>query len=177
MHRLLFFFLAGMFVAIGASCSSPGVLDDDEPDTPEIIIDDTINDNDTAATDTTAADEDSVSAISVAEVQNLYVEGDVVPVAVCGYIVGTVKSSFATGCNFVAPFTVETNLLLADSREPASIGECMPVELRKGTSIRDSLNLVSNPNMLGVKVMIRGALQRYFKVAGIKNVYEFTVLD
>jgi hypothetical protein len=31
--------------------------------------------------------------------------------------------------------------------------------------------------MLGAKVMIRGALQRYFKVAGVKNVYEFTVLD
>lgn len=177
MHRLVLFFFVGMLAVIGAACSSPGVLDDDEPDTAEIIIDDTVTENDTAATDTMAAGDDSVAAVSVAEAQSLYVEGDAVPVVVCGYIVGTVKSSFATGCNFAAPFSVETNLLLADSKEPAGNDECMPVELRKGTAIRDSLNLVSNPGMLGAKVVIGGVLQRYFKVVGIKSASEFIVLD
>ena len=155
MHRLVLFFFVGMLAVIGAACSSPGVLDDDESDTAEIIIDDTVTENDTAATDTTAAGDDSVAAVSVAEAQSLYVEGDAVPVVVCGYIVGTVKSSFATGGN----------------------DECMPVELRKGTAIRDSLNLVSNPGMLGAKVVIGGVLQRYFKVVGIKSASEFIVLD
>ena len=31
--------------------------------------------------------------------------------------------------------------------------------------------------MLGAKVMISGVLQRYFKVAGIKNVDDFAILD
>ena len=120
---------------------------------------------------------DTASAISVAEAQSMYVVGDLQPVVVRGYIVGTVQSTFATGCNFAAPFTVETNLLLADSRNPSDKSSCLPVELIKGRTIRDSLNLVSNPDMFGAKVAIYGVLQRYFKVAGIKSATVFAVLE
>lgn len=168
MRMLRALLIIAISAAMSAACSGPGMLD--EPFGAETVTGDSL-----AVVDSTRID--SASAISVAEAQSMYVDGDALPVVVRGYIVGTVKSSFATGCNFDAPFTVETNLLLADSRNPYDKSICIPVELIKGRTIRDSLNLVSNPDMFGAKVAICGVLERYFKVAGIKSATAFAVLE
>lgn len=163
MNKTIFSLIVGLLFLVVAGCSSPGVLD-----------------SETAANDSAIADSiafDTVTGISVRSAQNLYAADSVKPVVVCGYIVGTVKGSFASGCDLTPPFSVETNLLLADSINPASIYECMPVELQKDTRIRKKLNLVDNPHMCGRKVVIRGMLQKYFKVAGLKSTNRFRICE
>ena len=160
-----------LIVAVG--CSGPGVLDDEEPIAPTpIVVNDTTNDDD----DDTAHIE-PISAYSIAEAQAKYAEDVKLPVVVSGYIVGTVKGPIASGCNFAAPFTVETNLLLADTPDTYDPSACLPVELKKGSTIRSKLNLVDNPGRLGIKVVIAGVLQRYFRVAGLKSVSDFVIIE
>lgn len=154
----------GLLLCSMTGCNGPGVLDSDSSGA-----------NDSAVADSLAFD--TVTGISVRSAQNLYVADSVKPIVVCGYIVGTVQGTYSKGCDFTAPFSVETNILLADTVNPASVYECMPVELQKDTKIRSKLNLVDNPHMRGRKVVIRGALQRYFKVAGLKSTNRFRICE
>ncbi len=82
-----------------------------------------------------------------------------------GYVVGTVKGSMKSGCQFEPPFSVETNVLLADTIT-TDWRNCMPVEL--DTDFRQySLSLVDNPDYLHEIRRIYGRLDTYFNVAGI----------
>ena len=156
-----------LLILIAAGCDTPGVLDEEpsQTDTTPLLADTT----DTLSTT------DTIDCLTIAQAQALYNESDALPATVCGYIVGTVKGSFKSGCNFAPPFTVETNILLSDSIAPTDIYSCLPVELKKNSPARDSLNLVANPAMLGTKVIISGTLIKYFKVAGIKSVFAFSI--
>jgi len=93
---------------------------------------------------------------------------------VSGYIVGGDLTSAAA--SFDEPFTSRTNLLLG-SRSSASAREtCMSVQLPSG-NVRDALNLVDNPQMLGRKVVLKGDIvEDYFGLVGLKNVTDFKVL-
>jgi hypothetical protein len=51
----------------------------------------------------------------------------------------------------------------------------MPVELPTG-SIRDALNLVSNPGNLNKQVLIKGDLTTYYSAPGLKNPKEFQII-
>ena len=46
----------------------------------------------------------------------------------------------------------------------------MPVELKKGTDVREEANLVDNPEALGRRIGLLGLVKTYFKVVGLKNV-------
>lgn len=82
-----------------------------------------------------------------------------------GYIVGTVKGSMKSGCQFEPPFTVETNVLIADIF-PTSWWNCMPVKL--DTEFRQyELSLVQNPDFLHEVRRIYGTIGTYFGVPGI----------
>lgn len=143
-------------------CSGPGILDNEVIDRDKVV-------GDTISHDTVALDVDTVVWMSVADAQRIYDSDDIKYVIVCGYIVGTVKSSMVSGCDFEAPFTAKTNLLLADTPAPESADDCLSVELKKGSDARNSLNLVANPHLLGSRVVVCGTLQRYFRVAGVKS--------
>ena len=95
-----------------------------------------------------------------------------------GYIIGQVNgASISSGLDTEAPFegstnsdgsvaTQGTNLMIASAQgETTTI---VPVALPKG-ELRDAFNLVENPDMLGVEVLICGELIKYFGVPGIKN--------
>ncbi len=164
MKKTFFFLIFGLLLYSMAGCNSPGVVDSDSSDT-----------NDSAVAD--SLEFDTVTGISVRSAQNLYVADSVKPIIVTGYIVGTVQGTYSKGCNLTPPFTVETNLLLADTTNPSSIYDCMPVELQKDTRIRKKLNLVDNPHMCGRKVVIRGYLRKYFRVAGIKSTNRFRICE
>ncbi|KAB3530522.1 DUF6359 domain-containing protein [Alkaliphilus serpentinus] len=86
--------------------------------------------------------------------------------SVVGYIVGTVT----TGPTYQreGPFTVYTNLAIADSPEETDASKILPVQLPSG-SIRTELNLVDNPQNLGKKIVINGSLEAYFGVSGLKS--------
>lgn len=90
---------------------------------------------------------------------------------VCGYIVGGDLTS--TSASFAAPFSSRTNILLGPRSSVSSRSSCVSVNLPSG-HVRDELNLVDNPNMLGRKVCIKGdVVEAYYGMTGIKNVVDF----
>ncbi len=92
---------------------------------------------------------------------------------VVGYIVGacdrTMKNALFTADEIRAA-GVNTNLLIADSKDERDASRCMPVELKKGTDVREEANLVDNPEALGRRIGLLGLVKTYFKVVGLKNV-------
>ena len=89
-----------------------------------------------------------------------------------GYIVGTASSG--TNYDQVAPFTVATNLGLADNPNETNPAKILPVQL-PNTKVRIDLNLVDHPENFQKKVAITGSLEAYFSVPGLKSAssYEF----
>lgn len=83
-----------------------------------------------------------------------------------GYIVGVTKST--SSYSHSSPFTIATNIAIADSPTETDPGKILPVQLPSGY-VRSGLNLVDNPGNLGRKVQITGSLEAYFTVPGLKN--------
>lgn len=102
-----------------------------------------------------------------------------------GFIVGYVNGqAYADGCVFgntaaEGAEVSETNILIADSKTETDVNKCMPVQLPKGT-VRDALNLNTNPANLGKELTINAYITKYFNVPGLKKdgdaTYEY-VLD
>jgi hypothetical protein len=91
---------------------------------------------------------------------------------VWGYIVGGDLTSSAV--NFEAPFTKNSNLAIAPSASCNNRDECMSVELASGSDIREAVNLVDHPDMLGRKIYIQGTVKSsYFGLVGLKSIKEF----
>lgn len=90
---------------------------------------------------------------------------------VCGYVVGgDLTSSSAV---FDGPFTSRTNILLGSRSSAAERSSCLSVQLPSG-EVRDALNLVDNPNMLGRKVYVKGDIvENYYGLTGLKNVSDY----
>ncbi len=85
-----------------------------------------------------------------------------------GFIVGFVDGRvYADGCNFSAPATVNTNILIATTANETDPAKCMPVQLPNG-DLRTKLNLQDNASLLGQSVLLYGQLTAYFSVPGIK---------
>ena len=79
-----------------------------------------------------------------------------------GYIVGTMSDGKLT-----TPY-VETMVALADTKDITEETALVPVQLPKG-DIRDALNLKENAQNLGLKLAIKGSLEAYFNMPGLKN--------
>jgi uncharacterized protein len=96
-----------------------------------------------------------------------------------GYIVGVVKAN-TSGPTIqyihTGPFTVDTNLALADSPTETDIAKIIPLQLPTG-AIRTALNLKTNEGNLGKKVQITGNLEAYFSVAGLKSPTAYTIVQ
>lgn len=90
-----------------------------------------------------------------------------------GYIVGTASS----GTSYVqtAPFTVTTNIGIADNPNETDVKKIMPVQLPAG-DIRTNLNLVDHPELLKTQVTITGSLELYFTVPGLKSPTAYTII-
>ncbi len=89
-----------------------------------------------------------------------------------GYIVGCVDGegkAIATESKFEAPFTIASNILIADTPNETNYKNCIPVQLVGGSDVRTALNLKDNAGNLGKVVMIYGSLEKYFGVAGLKS--------
>lgn len=95
-----------------------------------------------------------------------------------GYIVGVVKSGDGSNITYAhsGPFTVDTNLALADNPNETDKSKIIPVQLPSG-SIRTALNLKTNPANLGKKIQITGSLEAYFKVPGLKSPTSYTFVE
>lgn len=96
---------------------------------------------------------------SIRNVHKAYVKGYIV-----GFVQGTSMSTakFSTG-------DIESNIIIADYINENDIYCCIPVQLPKGTSIRATLNLSDNPDVLGKKYLFVGTLSDYMNVIGLKK--------
>jgi hypothetical protein len=86
-----------------------------------------------------------------------------------GYVVGLVDGMNMSNAVLGVNGATMTNILIAASADETDMSKCMPVQLPAGP-IRDGLNLVANPTVLGKAVKLNGTLEPYFSVAGLKNV-------
>jgi hypothetical protein len=96
---------------------------------------------------------------------------------VTGYIVGVIDGegmNISTESKFDAPYTIKTNILIADNAEETDFNKCVPVQLPAG-AIRDGLNLVDMATLDGQKVKIYGSLETYFGKPGIKTPSYFEI--
>lgn len=51
----------------------------------------------------------------------------------------------------------------------------MPIQLSSGTDVRAALNLVDHPDKLNTEIWLYGKIEKYFSVAGLKNVTDCSV--
>ena len=128
--------------------------------------------NDTPQTGVGSKDE----PYSVSAAKSAFVDGSQTQAWVVGYIVGGVDGKSISNAVFSATTSTNTNLLISDNPNATTTAECIPVQLPAGT-VRDALNLVSNPGNLGKKVKLNGSIEKYFGVAGFKAVKEYEFVD
>ena len=94
---------------------------------------------------------------------------------VCGYIVGGDLSS--SSASFTPPFKSRTNLVLASRSSVTDKASCLSVQLQKG-DIRDALNLVDNPDILGAEIFLKGDIvEAYYGIPGLQNITEYRFKD
>lgn len=90
---------------------------------------------------------------------------------VYGYIVGGDLSS--SKCSFTPPFSSRTNIVLAARSSCTDKENCLSVQLSTG-KIRDALNLVDNPGLLGKKIYLKGDIvEAYYGIPGLQSLTEY----
>ena len=91
---------------------------------------------------------------------------------VFGYIVGGDLSTAGTTVK-TSKITKATHLAIAARSSVTSKASCVAVELPKG-SVRDALNLVDHPDLIGTRVYLKGSLvTSYFGTTGLKGVSDY----
>lgn len=93
---------------------------------------------------------------------------------VTGYIVGGDLTSAGKNVK-TEDITKNTHLALADRSSTTDKAACLAVELPQG-KVRDALNLVNHPELIGRRVRLKGNLvEKYFGTVGMKGTadYEF----
>ena len=96
------------------------------------------------------------------------------PAIVKGYIVGSIDDKSIDDANFSGNAVLRTNLLIADNADEKDITKCLAVQLPSG-AVRNALNLVDNPGNYKKQVVLTGSLEKYFGVAGLKNVTKYEI--
>ena len=86
-----------------------------------------------------------------------------------GYIIGCMNSNNNYTLEVTAPFTVASNVYIADKKDEDITSRMLPVQLVAGSEIRAAVNLVDNPDNLGKTLSIQGSLENYFQQPGLKN--------
>ena len=81
-----------------------------------------------------------------------------------GVIIGSAKSGTALNDEDVA-----SNIAIAESASETTFA---PVNLANKTEFRTKLNLVDNPGNKGKEVLLKGVIQKYFSVTGVKDLVE-----
>ncbi len=91
-----------------------------------------------------------------------------------GYVVGVYETGvdpFAP--SFTAPFTTNSNILIADSPTETDLSNCITVQLP--ATMRDALSPVNSSTILKKKVSLNGSFEAYFSVPGIKSLQGYKI--
>lgn len=111
--------------------------------------------------------QDMSGAYSIGQARNKADSGEK-GVWVYGYIAGGDCTSKT--CSFSAPFKSNSNIVLSPGPESAVRESCLAVQLRQG-DIRDALNLVDHPELVGRMVYLKGDLvPKYYGLPGLQNI-------
>ncbi|RNC65869.1 fimbrillin family protein [Proteiniphilum sp. X52] len=89
-----------------------------------------------------------------------------------GFIAG---STSGNSMNHFTPDVSEasnSNIVLADAPDETDTDKMIPVELGSG-NIRAAVNLRENPDNLNKKVKIRGDLETYYRVPGLRDIKDY----
>ena len=93
-----------------------------------------------------------------------------------GYIVGAIenvyddKGEFAGNkASFTAPFTITSNVLIAESPDETNESKCLPVKIKNGSDLANALNLKDHPENKGGVLLIQGELSAGFGKAALIN--------
>lgn len=114
---------------------------------------------------------DPGGAISVGDVPSHVGQSDV---WVYGYIVGGDLTSAGNTVK-TSGVSKNTHIALADRSSVTSKSSCLAVELPKG-KVRDALNLVDHPDLVGCRVYVKGTLvESYFSTNGMKGTNDFVL--
>ena len=125
--------------------------------------------NSGGADDDPGADLDN--AYSVAQAGDHVGEDDV---WVFGYIVGGDLSTAGATVK-TSKLTKSTHLAIAARSSVTAKASCVAVELPKG-AIRDALNLVDHPDLIGSRVYLKGSIvASYFGTTGLKSVSDYVL--
>ena len=113
------------------------------------------------------------SPYSVADAQQVYEKagGSATTAFVTGYVVGFVDGNAmnANTTTFGYPEKAETEIIIADSPDETDYLKCIPVQLPKDGEWRTQLELYAQQMLLGQQVVIKGSIEKYFGVCGIKS--------
>ena len=94
---------------------------------------------------------------------------------VYGYIVGGDLTATGSKMNTGPSFTKNTHLAIASRSSVTEKSACLSVELKAGP-VRDALNLVDHPDLLGSRVYVHGDIvEAYFGIPGVKDVTEYVL--
>ena len=88
-----------------------------------------------------------------------------------GYIVGYMPTSPSTileNTVFGVPTDVMTNIVVGPTADCTDYTQCISIQLPSG-SVRNALNLQTNPGNLGAEVMLYGDVMKYCGAPGLKN--------
>lgn len=114
---------------------------------------------------------------TVADAQAIYEStgGTAVIGYVSGYVVGYVEGNAYNGTTVVfgtpdlEKGEVQTEILITDNPQENDYTKCVPVQLPKG-EFRDKLDLFTNKGaILGQKLVVKGSIEKYFGVCGLKS--------
>ncbi|MCH5176382.1 MAG: chitobiase/beta-hexosaminidase C-terminal domain-containing protein, partial [Prevotellaceae bacterium] len=112
---------------------------------------------------------------TVADVQHFDVTTASAPVWVKGIIVGCANSTLKNFYPVVEGVeAVATNVLLAATAGETNVDKCIPVNLANSPAamkaVRETLNVLDHAENIGKEVIVHGTIEKYFSVAGVKNV-------
>lgn len=90
-----------------------------------------------------------------------------------GYVVGGDLTS--ASASFEPPFSSRTCLLLGPRSSVSDRKSCISVQLPAG-EVRDALNLVDNPEIMGRKISVKGDIvASYYGLVGLKNCSDYNL--
>ncbi len=118
---------------------------------------------------------------TVADVQYLINQEDCPTEAVwvTGYIMGAAKSTMGKVVKEQGEDLQNTNIVLAEDVNEESTAKMIPVQLPtnkdESKDIRAQLNLVDHFDYLGKQVWVLGTIEKYFSVAGVKNLTDYSL--
>lgn len=93
-----------------------------------------------------------------------------------GFIVGVINYDNNSSLETSVPTTVGSCIAIAETPDETDQTKCVAVQLVSGSAVRTAVNLVDNPENLGKQIKLKGKLEKYFGMAGIKATSE-AVLD